>query len=69
MKTSDLSLLRGMLDAGNEEAGNRLAELAAGRGDVAELRWLVDAGNEEGGNRLVRARRRARRPGGAAASG
>jgi len=32
--------------------GNRLAELAAGRGDVAELRWLVDAGNDEAANRL-----------------
>ena len=52
MKTSDLSLLRGMVDAGNEEAGNRLAELAAGRGDLAELQRLADEGNDEAANRL-----------------
>jgi len=44
MKTSDLSLLRGMVDAGNEEAGNRLAELAAGREDWWSCAgWLTQA--------------------------
>lgn len=52
MNTSDLVVLRRLVDAGNEEAGNRLAELAAERGDVAELQRLADEGNDEAANWL-----------------
>ena len=40
----DRSVLRRLADDGNEEAADRLAELAAERGDLEELRRLVDDG-------------------------
>jgi DNA-binding transcriptional ArsR family regulator len=52
-RESDLSLLRELVDEGNEEAERRLTELAALRGDAAELRRLVDAGSEEAALRLT----------------
>jgi len=42
MSESDLSVLRRLADDGNEEAADRLTELAAERGDIEELRRLVD---------------------------
>ena len=53
MSESDRSLLRRLADDGNEEAADRLAELAADRGDLEELRRLVDDGNEEAADRLA----------------
>jgi hypothetical protein len=46
MSESDRSVLRRLADDGNEDAAERLAELAAERGDLEELRRLVDSGNE-----------------------
>ena len=43
---SDRSVLRRLADDGNEEAADRLAELAAERGDLEELQRLVDEGNK-----------------------
>jgi hypothetical protein len=53
MSESDRSLLRRLADDGNEEAADRLAELAADRGDLEELRRLVDEGNENAADRLA----------------
>jgi hypothetical protein len=53
MSESDRSLLRRLADDGNEEAADRLAELAADRGDLEELRRLVDDGNENAADRLA----------------
>ena len=50
---SDRSVLRRLADDGNEEAADRLAELAAARGDLEELRRLVDDGNENAADRLA----------------
>jgi len=50
---SDRSVLRRLADDGNEEAADRLAELAAERGDLEELRRLVDDGNENAADRLA----------------
>jgi hypothetical protein len=49
----DLSVLRELVDEGNEEAERRLAELAAQRGDIDELRRLADEGSEEAEARLA----------------
>jgi hypothetical protein len=53
MSESDRSVLRRLADDGNEEAADRLAELAAARGDLDELRRLVDEGNENAADRLA----------------
>ena len=53
MSETDLSVLRRLADDGNEEAADRLAELAAERGDIAELQHLVDYGNEKAADRLA----------------
>jgi hypothetical protein len=53
MSESDRSLLRRLADDGNQEAADRLAELAADRGDLEELRRLVDDGNEQAADRLA----------------
>ena len=53
MTESDRSVLRRLADDGNEEAADRLAELAAERGDLEELRRLVDDGNENAADRLA----------------
>jgi hypothetical protein len=50
---SDRSVLRRLADDGNEEAADRLAELAAKRGDLEELRRLVDDGNDNAADRLA----------------
>lgn len=52
-RESDLSVLRELVDEGNEEAERRLAELAMQRGDVEELRRLVDGGSEQAALRLT----------------
>jgi hypothetical protein len=39
--------LRRLMDDGNENAADRLAELAADRGDLEELQRLSDDGNEK----------------------
>jgi hypothetical protein len=39
-------MLRRLADDGNEDAADRLAELAAERGDLEQLQRLVDEGNE-----------------------
>ncbi len=52
-RESDLSILRELVDEGNEEAERRLAELAMQRGDVEELRRLVDGGSDEAALRLT----------------
>jgi hypothetical protein len=54
MTESDRSVLRRLADDGNEDAADRLAELAAERGDLEELRRLVDDGNENAADRLAR---------------
>lgn len=46
MRGLDLAALRRLAEDGNEEAANRLAALAAQRGDVEELNRLVDEGND-----------------------
>ena len=46
MTESDRSVLRRLADDGNEEAADRLAELAAERGDLEELQRLSNEGNE-----------------------
>jgi hypothetical protein len=51
MSESDRSVLRRLADDGNEDATDRLAELAAERGDLKELRRLVDSGNENAADR------------------
>ena len=38
---------------GNDEAADRLAESAAGRGDVDTLDYLIDADNEVAADRLA----------------
>ena len=38
--------LKHLIDVGNEVAADRLAEVAAGRGDADTLNCLIDAGNE-----------------------
>ena len=53
VRESDLSVLRELVDEGNEEAERRLTELAAQRGDAEELRRLVDGGSEEAALRLT----------------
>jgi predicted nuclease with TOPRIM domain len=53
MNESDWSVLRRLADDGNEEAADRLTELAAERGDLDELRRLVDNGNENAADRLT----------------
>ena len=45
--------LRRLVDAGNEDAADRLAALAAERGDVGQLRELVDAGHESAAQQLT----------------
>lgn len=52
-RESDLSILRELVDEGNEDAEHRLTELAAQRGDAEELRRLVDGGSEEAALRLT----------------
>jgi hypothetical protein len=52
MSESDLSVLRRLADAGNEEAADRLAELAAERRDIEELQRLADEGNEKAADHL-----------------
>ena len=52
-RESDLSVLRELVDEGNEEAERRLTELAAQRGDAAELSRLVDGGSEVAALRLT----------------
>jgi hypothetical protein len=54
MAGTDLADLRHLVDAGNEEAADRLAFLAAEDGDVDTLKYLIDAGNESAGNLLAR---------------
>lgn len=54
MNALDLVALRRLAEDGNEEAANRLAELAAERGDVEELNRLVDEGNEVAANLLTK---------------
>lgn len=56
----NVQTLRCLAEDGNEEAANRLAELAAERGDVEELRPLVDEGNEVAEDRLSRLIREAK---------
>ena len=53
MNASDRSVLRRLADDGNEEAADRLAELAAKRGDLEELRRLVNEGNENAARLLT----------------
>ncbi len=53
MTGSDLPALRKLADAGNEEAADRLAVLAAERGDFDELKQLVDTGNDLAAERLA----------------
>jgi hypothetical protein len=60
MTALDLAALRRLAEDGNEEAANRLAELAAERGDVEELSRLVDEGNEVAANRLTKLIRKAK---------
>jgi hypothetical protein len=40
------------VDDGNENTADRLAELAAERGDLEQLQWLVDEGNESAASLL-----------------
>jgi hypothetical protein len=47
MSESDLSVLRRLADNGNDEAADRLTELAAARGDIEELQRLADEGNDK----------------------
>jgi hypothetical protein len=47
MNESDRSALRRLADDGNEEAADRLTELAAERGDLEELQHLMYEGNEK----------------------
>jgi hypothetical protein len=47
MSESDRSLLRRLADDGNEEAADRLTELAADRGDLEELQRLSEEGSEK----------------------
>jgi hypothetical protein len=54
MTGTDLVTLRRLAEDGNEEAADRLAVLAAERGDIDELNHLVDAGNEEAADGLAR---------------
>lgn len=53
MTGTDLAALRRLAEDGNEEAADRLAVLAAERGDVEELKHLIDAGNEMAADRLA----------------
>jgi DNA-binding transcriptional ArsR family regulator len=53
VRESDLSVLRELVDEGNEEAERRLTELSVQRGDLDELRRLVDGGSEEAERRLT----------------
>jgi hypothetical protein len=53
VRESDLSVLRRLVDEGNEEAERRLTELAVRSGDLDELRRLVDGGSEEAERRLT----------------
>ena len=52
MTGSDLGALRRPAEDGSEEAADRLAELAAERGDLETLNRLVDEGNELAAERL-----------------
>ena len=54
MTGSDLGALRRLVGDGNEEAADRLAELASERGDLETLNGLVDEGNELAAERLSR---------------
>lgn len=45
MTAPDLQTLRRLADAGNEDAADRLATLAAERGDIDTLAGLADEGN------------------------
>ena len=50
---SDADELRAQADAGDGDAGDRLADLLANRGDADGLRDLADAGNRNAGDRLA----------------
>jgi len=54
MTGSDLGALRRLAEDGNEEAADRLAELASERGDLETLNGLVDEGNELAADRMSR---------------
>jgi hypothetical protein len=50
---ADHDVLRGLADAGNEKALDRLADLAHARNDVNELNELLDEGCELAGEHLA----------------
>jgi hypothetical protein len=54
MTGTDRTDLRQLVEAGIEEAADRLAFLAAEDGDVDTLKYLIDAGNESAGNFLAK---------------
>lgn len=51
--THDRETLRALADEGNEQALDRLADLADARGDVAELSELLDEGSVHAGHLLT----------------
>ncbi|WP_173091517.1 hypothetical protein [Actinomadura verrucosospora] len=50
----DRNTLRALADEGNEQALDRLADLADARGDMEELNELLDEGSERAGRLLTR---------------
>ena len=53
MTSADRDALRELVEEGNGEAADRLAELAAADEDVDTLKYLIDAGNEHASVRLA----------------
>ena len=53
VSSGDFDEMKQLVDAGNDLAADRLAELAANRGDVVTLNFLIDAGSEAGADRLA----------------
>lgn len=51
---ADRAVLRDLADQGNEQALDRLADLADDRDDLAELRELLDEGSPRAGRHLTR---------------